>query len=118
MQKISTRLAKTEDIGALAPLFDAYRQFYEQKADLALAAAFIAQRLEKNESILLVAEDVHQDILDFCQLYPTFCSVAAAPIHVLYDLFARRRRERRAPARRSCWQPSSRPGKPAARAWT
>ena len=87
MHNISTRLAKTEDIGALAPLFDAYRQFYEQKADLALAAAFIAQRLERNESILLVAEDVHQDILGFCQLYPTFCSAAAAPIHVLYDLF-------------------------------
>ena len=26
-------------------------------------------------------------MLGFCQLYPSFCSVAAAPIYVLYDLF-------------------------------
>jgi len=26
-------------------------------------------------------------LLGFTQLYPTFCSVSAAPIHVLYDLF-------------------------------
>lgn len=71
----------------LAPLFDAYRQFYEQKADLALAAKFIGQRLRNHESILLLAEDEQQNALGFCQLYPTFCSVTTAPIHVLYDLF-------------------------------
>jgi ribosomal protein S18 acetylase RimI-like enzyme len=87
MKTISTRLAQPEDLDALAPLFDAYRQFYQQKADLALAAAFIGQRLQKNESILLLAEDERQNAIGFCQLYPTFCSVAAAPIHVLYDLF-------------------------------
>jgi ribosomal protein S18 acetylase RimI-like enzyme len=87
MKKISTRLAQPEDLDTLAPLFDAYRQFYAQKADLALAAEFIGQRLRKNESILLLAEDEQQNAIGFCQLYPTFCSVAAAPIHVLYDLF-------------------------------
>ena len=25
--------------------------------------------------------------MGFCQLYPTFCSVEAAPIYALYDLF-------------------------------
>jgi ribosomal protein S18 acetylase RimI-like enzyme len=28
-------------------------------------------------------------VLGFCQLYPTFCSVIASPIYVLYDLFVR-----------------------------
>jgi ribosomal protein S18 acetylase RimI-like enzyme len=87
MKTISIRLAQPEDLDALAPLFDAYRQFYQQKADLALAATFIGQRLRNHESILLLAEDEQQNAIGFCQLYPTFCSVAAAPIHVLYDLF-------------------------------
>lgn len=87
MKTISTRLAQPEDLNALAPLFDAYRQFYQQKADLALAAEFIGQRLRNHESILLLAEDEQQNAIGFCQLYPTFCSVAAAPIQVLYDLF-------------------------------
>lgn len=76
-----------ENINALASLFDAYRQFYQQKTDLALVAVFTGQRLQKNESILLLAEDEQKNAIGFCQLYPTFCSVAAAPIHVLYDLF-------------------------------
>jgi len=87
MKTISIRLAQPEDLDTLAPLFDAYRQFYQQKSDLALATAFIGQRLRNHESILLLAEDEQQNAIGFCQLYPTFCSVAAAPIHVLYDLF-------------------------------
>jgi ribosomal protein S18 acetylase RimI-like enzyme len=26
-------------------------------------------------------------VVGFCQLYPTFCSVEARPIYILYDLF-------------------------------
>ncbi len=35
----------------------------------------------------LLAEDADGVALGFCQLYPSFCSVIAAPIYVLYDLF-------------------------------
>jgi ribosomal protein S18 acetylase RimI-like enzyme len=80
------RQATLADIDALAPLFDAYRRFYEQPGDIALASAFLHERLERNESTLLVAEADGQ-LLGFCQLYPTWCSVAAARIFVLYDLF-------------------------------
>lgn len=80
------RQATLADIDALAPLFDAYRRFYEQPGDIALASDFLHERLERNESTLLVAEDAGQ-LLGFCQLYPTWCSVAAARIFVLYDLF-------------------------------
>jgi len=34
-----------------------------------------------------VAENADRQLAGFCQLYPTFCSVAAAPIYVLYDLY-------------------------------
>ena len=80
------RQATLADIDALAPLFDAYRRFYEQPGDIALASDFLHERLERNESTILVAEDPGQ-LLGFCQLYPTWCSVAAARIFVLYDLF-------------------------------
>ncbi len=80
------RRAVPADLDALAPLFDAYRRFYEQPGDIALASDFLHDRLERGESVIFVAEADRQ-LLGFCQLYPTWCSVAAARIFVLYDLF-------------------------------
>jgi ribosomal protein S18 acetylase RimI-like enzyme len=87
MQEIFTRPATLADVDSIAPLFDAYRQFYEQAPDLALATRFIQARLEKQESVILLATDAGSQVLGFCQLYPSFCSVEAQPIYVLYDLF-------------------------------
>ena len=86
MSALAIRHASLDDLDALAPLFDAYRRFYEQPGDVALASAFLHDRLERGESTILVAEADGQ-LLGFCQLYPTWCSVAAARIFVLYDLF-------------------------------
>jgi ribosomal protein S18 acetylase RimI-like enzyme len=82
-----TRLATPDDLAPLAALFDQYRQFYEQAADLDRARTFVAERMARGESIIFVAADTQGTLLGFCQLYPSFCSVAAAPILVLYDLF-------------------------------
>lgn len=84
---LTVRQARLADLDEVAPLFDAYRQFYRQPADLQLAKAFIGERMRAGESTVLLAEDTHGQAVGFCQLYPSFCSVAAAPIHVLYDLF-------------------------------
>ena len=86
MTAIATRPATPDDLDALAPLFDAYRRFYEQPGDVALASDYLHARMERRESTILVAEADGQ-LLGFCQLYPTWCSVAAARIFVLYDLF-------------------------------
>ena len=67
-------------------LFDLYRQFYEQTPDLELAKDFIGKRISQKESVILLAE-LEGEVIGFCQLYPSFCSVIAAPIYVLYDLF-------------------------------
>ena len=82
----TVRRARRDDLDALAPLFDAYRRFYEQPGDIALASAFLDERLERGESVIFVAE-AEQQLLGFCQLYPSWCSVEAARIFVLYDLF-------------------------------
>jgi ribosomal protein S18 acetylase RimI-like enzyme len=87
MTTVSTRVASLADLAAVAPLFDAYRQFYEQEANLEAAEAFVRARMERGESFIIVAESGEGEVLGFCQLYPSFCSVIAAPIVVLYDLF-------------------------------
>ena len=81
------RLTSVSDLKQLALLFDAYRQFYEQSPDLALAIKFINARLNNADSVILVAENEKQQLIGFCQIYPSFCSVAAAKIGVLYDLY-------------------------------
>jgi ribosomal protein S18 acetylase RimI-like enzyme len=87
MSTLRTRIATLADLDVIAPLFDAYRQFYEQAPNLALARSFIRDRLQNNESVILLASNEHQQVIGFCQLYPTFCSVEAKPIYSLYDLF-------------------------------
>ena len=79
MTAISTRLATLDDLDAVALLFDAYRQFYQRAPDLPLARRFINERFQRRESVLIVAETATKTLVGFCQLYPTFCSVKAAP---------------------------------------
>jgi len=87
MSTIHTRIATLADLDVVAPLFDAYRQFYEKEPDLTLAKSFIHARLQNDESVILLASNEMQDVIGFCQLYPTFCSVEAKAIYSLYDLF-------------------------------
>lgn len=86
---IHTRIATIADLDALAWLFDAYRQFYEQAPDLNAARNFIQTRFERNESVILVAGDEARQPVGFCQLYPSFCSIEAKRIYILSDLFVK-----------------------------
>jgi len=72
------RRAIFEDLDLLVPLFDSYRQFYEQPPDPVLAREFLSARLQREESVVLLAFDADGRAMGFVQLYPTFCSVAAA----------------------------------------
>ena len=85
--KAKTRQAEYADLDAIAPLFDAYRQFYEKPADLALARRYLDERFKRKESVIYVAENEAGEVIGFTQLYPAFCSVLADRIYVLYDLF-------------------------------
>lgn len=85
--EVAVRQASSQDVDALAPLFDAYRQFYDCPPDLPLARAYLADRIGTGESTVFIASTGAGDIVGFTQLYPTFCSVEARPIFVLYDLY-------------------------------
>jgi ribosomal protein S18 acetylase RimI-like enzyme len=82
------RQAGPGDVDRIAPLFDAYRQFYQQPSDPGLAHEFLTERLSRAESVVYVAErDGHA--VGFVQLYPLFSSTAARPrrLWLLNDLF-------------------------------
>ncbi|HVR81535.1 MAG TPA: GNAT family N-acetyltransferase [Luteimonas sp.] len=83
---ISIRRVGLADIDALAPLFDAYRRFYAQPGDLARAREFLCERLQRGESVILIAER-DRVAAGFTQLYPMFSSVRTARIWILNDLF-------------------------------
>lgn len=83
----TVRQAGLIDVNIVAPLFDAYRQFYRQPSDMQLARTFIHERLSLMESVILIAENNHRQALGFTQLYPSFSSVSARRIWILNDLF-------------------------------
>ena len=73
-----------------ADLFNQYRVFYRQPADLALADDYLRQRLEKEESVVFVAlENSNGEELSvgFTQLYPVYSSVRAVKNWILNDLY-------------------------------
>lgn len=81
------RKAGLSDLATVAPLFDAYRQFYGKASDPALATRFIRERLENGESAIFVARDGDGRGAGFVQLYPSFSSVSAQRTFILNDLF-------------------------------
>ena len=83
---LRVRQAGLADVGRLAPLFDAYRGFYGQASDVALAEAFLRERLALGESFVLVAER-GEGAVGFVQLYPLLSSVRVRRILVLNDLY-------------------------------
>ncbi|MGN4127799.1 GNAT family N-acetyltransferase [Lysinibacillus sphaericus] len=79
-------LLTAETMGDAVPLFNAYREFYEQPSDLKQAERFLTERLMTNESVLYLAY-LDEQAVGFVQLYPTFSSVAMKKAYILNDLY-------------------------------
>jgi len=94
------RRAAAADAARVAPLFDAYRRFYGLASDLVLSRRYLTERLERGESVVLLAEAPGGAALGFVQMYPTFSSLRAARVFVLYDLFVAPEARRHGVARR------------------
>jgi len=108
------REARSGDLPALGRLFDEYRQFYKLPTDVERATEYITTRLAAGESVVLVAVDESGELGGFTQLYPTWCSLLAGPVYVLYDLYVPPRARRRGIARallEAAAQRASRDGK-------
>jgi len=95
--EITVRLATKQDIPAVAYLFDAYRQFYEQAPDFALATTFIGERMAKNESHILLALDGQDRAVGFIR-WQSIASPATAESSNSAAAQSNRSRYTRAPA--------------------
>jgi ribosomal protein S18 acetylase RimI-like enzyme len=83
---LTIRTATPDDLDAVAPLFDAYRQFFTKTPDIAVSRRFLSERLERGESVVLVAYD-GDAAAGFLQLYPLFSSWYATRQWFLSDLY-------------------------------
>ncbi|CUB03742.1 GNAT family N-acetyltransferase [Marinomonas fungiae] len=79
--------ASLNELHETAALFDAYRQFYGQAADLSAATSFIEQRFLLGDSAIFLAKNASGEAIGFVQLYPSFSSVAMKRTWILNDLF-------------------------------
>ena len=93
---IRIRRADAGDSERLAPLFDAYRQFYGLARYLKLANVFLLNRLARDESVVFFArEGGSEAVVGFVQLYPSFSSASAQRIWILNDLYVTETARRR-----------------------
>ena len=90
--------ASREHLDMLAPLFDAYRVFYEMESDAQGARSYLEQRLINRESVIFLALSAGKGV-GFTQLYPTFESLQMKPIWVLYDIYVKPAARRQGVAR-------------------
>lgn len=84
---IKIHQATINDVESIVPLFDAYRQFYGQPSDIALASSFLLERFKHQQSIIFLATDATGITVGFTQLFPSFSSARANQIYILNDLF-------------------------------
>src|SRR5688572_3675714 len=83
---LSVSRATPPDLPALLPLFAGYRAFYGHAAEPARAEAFLLDRMERGESVVLLARRDGRAV-GFVQLYPIFSSTRMARAWLLNDLF-------------------------------
>ena len=78
--------ATVADLELVAPLFDAYRQFYAAPPDLEACRAFLRERIERDESVVFIATLEGRGV-GFTQLYPSFTSIGLNRAWILNDLY-------------------------------
>lgn len=83
---VEIRRAGPADVGVIAPLFDAYRQFYKKVSNEDAARRFLFARLSQGESVFFYA-CVDGKPAGFVHLYPIFSSLSLARQWILSDLY-------------------------------
>jgi ribosomal protein S18 acetylase RimI-like enzyme len=83
---LTIRTATPSDLEAVAPLFDAYRQFFTEQPDIEVSRRFLGERLEREQSVVLAAFE-GEACAGFLQLYPLFSSWYCRRQWFLSDLY-------------------------------
>jgi ribosomal protein S18 acetylase RimI-like enzyme len=97
---MNVRRASAADLEQLVPMFEEYRAFYRCAPDEPAAREFLAKRLVRGDSVILIAVDEAPGAgAGFVQMYPTFSSLRMARALILNDLYVRAPYRRRGVAR-------------------
>ncbi|WP_079405709.1 GNAT family N-acetyltransferase [Streptomyces sp. 3211] len=85
---VSVRAAGEADVDAAAVLFRGYLDFYEVDIeDPDAPRAFLAERIAKDESLVLLADVPEAGTVGFAQVYRGFSSLSLRTAWVLNDLY-------------------------------
>ncbi|MFH7595962.1 GNAT family N-acetyltransferase [Streptomyces racemochromogenes] len=85
---VSVRVAGEADLDVAAELFRGYLEFYEVKVeDPDRPREFLAERIARDESLVLLGEVAGLGTVGFAQVYRTFSSLTLRPAWVLNDLY-------------------------------
>ncbi|MFC5697757.1 GNAT family N-acetyltransferase [Pseudomonas sp. GCM10022186] len=80
--------ATLEHLDLLTPLFVKYREFYGELPFPESSRKFLEKRLSRQESVIYLAlADEDERLLGFCQLYPSFSSLALKRVWILNDIY-------------------------------
>ena len=86
IQCIEIRRAAADDLESLLPLFEEYLQFYGLGHPVSDIGHFLAERLQRQDTIILVAWENAAPV-GFTHLLPSWSSLGLASIAILNDLF-------------------------------
>ena len=78
--------AKPDQVNELVDLFAGYLHFYKKPADPGAIRDFLAQRLQREQSVIFLARQNDAPV-GFVQLYPAFNSLSLKPNWILNDLY-------------------------------
>jgi ribosomal protein S18 acetylase RimI-like enzyme len=80
--------ATLEHLDLLTPMFIKYREFYGEPAFPDSSRKFLETRLGRKESVIYLAlADDEDTLFGFCQLYPSYSSLALKPVWILNDIY-------------------------------
>ena len=85
MADINISRATTSDIDELVTLVELYRGFYKQPAN-DKTHQYVSDRISRDEAVVFIAR-LDGVAVGFTMIYPTFSTVALAPIWLLNDLY-------------------------------
>lgn len=91
--------ADLEHLDQLTPMFVHYRELYGAMPQQQASKAFLTERLQKQEAIILLAF-IEDTLVGFCLVYPSFSSVSLRPIWILNDLYVAEGQRRKQAAKK------------------
>ncbi len=82
--------ATLSELSLLLPLFDRYRQFYEQPSELTVCEEYLRARIGREEAVIFIVVEMQQEelvALGFSMMYISFSTIGMKKFWSLHDLY-------------------------------